>query len=83
MVFYPHSSAGRLFACRSHKAQRKLPVPICVAVNEALKMVGHVRQLQIAAQLDFFGNVLRDVASPASDYIEAHHPNRISVLAIE
>jgi hypothetical protein len=36
-------------------------------------MVGHVRQLQIAAQLDFFGNVLRDVASQAVDYIDMPH----------
>jgi hypothetical protein len=74
--------ASPQFGGRSNQAQVELPrVLRCVAIDEFLQMRRDVGQLQIAAMLDFAGDVLRDVFRPALRRVEGHDPDRPAILA--
>jgi hypothetical protein len=52
-----------------------------VAIDKFLQIRGNVGQLQIAAMLDFAGDVFGDVLRPALCGVEGDDPDRVAVLA--
>ena len=67
---------------RLHQAQAELPrVLRRVAIDELLQMRGHVGQLQIAAMLDFAGDILGNIFGPALRRVEGDDLDRLAILA--